>query len=60
MKAMTRQQLADCAGVTTKTLGHYLERHWDELWPLGLRPREILPPKVVAWLIDKYGIDVDD
>ena len=45
MKAMTRQQLAACAGVTSKTLGNYINRHWDELWALGMRPYEILPPK---------------
>ena len=40
---MTRQQLAACAGVTSKTLGNYINRHWDELWALGMRPYEILP-----------------
>ena len=59
MKAMTRQELADCAGVTTKPLGNYLRRHWDELWALGLRPRQILPPSVVEWLCDHYGIRKD-
>jgi DNA-binding XRE family transcriptional regulator len=58
MKAMTRQELADCAGVTTKTLGNYIKRHRDELWALGMRPREILPPSVVAWLVNNYGIDI--
>lgn len=60
MKAMTRQQLADCAGVTTKTLGNYIKRHWDELWVLGMRPYEILPPSVVEWLSYHYGINIDD
>lgn len=57
---MTRQQLADCAGITSKTLGNYIHRHWDELWALGMRPYEILPPSVVEWLVDNYGIDIDD
>ena len=60
MKAMTRQQLADSAGVTTKTLGNYIQRHWDVLWALGMRPREILPPSVVEWLSHNYSIRVDD
>lgn len=60
MKAMTRQQLAECAGVTTKTLQNYIERHWDELWALGMRPRQILPPSVVEWLCKNYGISIDD
>jgi hypothetical protein len=60
MKAMTREQLADCAGVTTKTLDRYIKRHWDELWALGLRPRQILPPSVVEWLSSHYCIRIDD
>ena len=60
MKEMTRQELADCAGVTTKTLGKYIKRHWEELWLLGMRPNQILPPSVVAWLVHNYGIDVKE
>ena len=60
MKAMTRQQLAACAGITTKTLGNYIKRHWDKLWALGMRPYEILPPSVVEWLSHHYCIKVDD
>ena len=60
MKAMTRQELADCAGVTTKTLRNYIKCHWDELWAIGMRPNHILSPKVVEWLARNYGIDVKD
>lgn len=60
MKAMTRQELADCAGVTTKTLGNYIKCHWDELWAIGMRPYQILSPRVVEWLARNYGIDVTD
>jgi len=27
---------------------------------MGMKPRHILPPKVVAWLVERYSIDVDD
>ena len=57
---MTREQLADCAGVTTKTLSKYIKRHWDELWTLGMRPRQILPPSVVEWLTSHYCIRIED
>ncbi len=60
MKAMTRQELADCAGVTTKTLRNYIKCHWDELWAMGMRPNHILSPKVVEWLARNYGINVGD
>ena len=59
MKAMTRQQLAACAGITTKTLGNYINRHWEELCALGMRPYEILPPSVVEWLADHYSINIE-
>jgi hypothetical protein len=59
MKAMTRTKLAACAGVSTRTLGRYIEAHLDELTALGLRPRNILPQKVVEWIVANYGADVD-
>ena len=60
MKAMTRQELADCAGVTTKTLANWIEPYHDQLYAMGMRPYQILPPRVVEWLANHYGIDVDD
>jgi hypothetical protein len=60
MKAMTRTKLAECAGVSRDTLGKYIDGHLDELQPLGYRRRLILPPKVVDWLVENYGIDLDD
>ena len=60
MKAMTRQELADKAGVTTKTLSNWLTPHEKVLSSMGMKPRHILPPKVVAWLVERYSIDVED
>ena len=60
MKAMTRTKLAECAGVSRKTLCNFIEAHVNELRMLGLRSRNILPPKVVEWIVENYGIDVDD
>jgi len=60
IRAMTREELAERAGVTTKTLGNYAKRHRDELYALGMRPRDILSPKVVAWFAENYGVNVDD
>ena len=56
MKAMTRQELADRAGVDRKTLYKYFLRHEDELWSLGVRPNQI----AVEWLSVNYGINIDD
>ena len=60
MKAMTRQELADRAGVDRKTLYKYFLRHKDELWSLGVRPNQIVPPSAVEWLSVNYGINIDD
>ena len=60
MRAMTRKELAIRADVTTKTLGNWIEPHKQILWDLGMRPYEILPPKVVEWMAWKYGINVED
>ena len=60
MKAMTRTRLAACAGVSRDTLRRYIAAHQEELKALGLRPRDILPQKVVEWIVENYGADVDD
>ena len=60
MKAMTRQELADCAGVSVRTLTGWCRPFKDELWMMGLRPRmKVLPPSIVAFLADKLCIDVE-
>ena len=61
MKAMTRQQLAACAGVSVKTLSKWCKPFLHELYELGLRPGMIvLPPNIVMWICDKFCIDVDN
>lgn len=60
MKAMTKQQLADRAGVSVKTLTNWCRPYQDELWMMGLRPRmKVLPPHIVMFLADKFCIDLD-
>lgn len=60
MKAMTKQQLAQCAGVSVRTLNRWCLPYQDELWTLGLKPRmKVLPPSIVAFLADKLCIDVE-
>ena len=60
IRAMTRQQVADCAGVDRKTLYNYFECHKEELQALGMRPRQLLPPSVVEWLMVNYGLHIED
>ena len=61
MKAMTKQQLADCAGVSVRTLNKWCKPFQHELYELGLRPGMIvLPPKIVMWICNNFCIDIDN
>ena len=59
MKAMTKQQLADYAGVTTKTLMSWCEPFQKELEAMGMQPNmRVLPPHIVNYITEKFSIDV--
>ena len=61
MKAMSKQQLADSAGVTTKTLMSWCEPFLSELETMGLKlGMRVLPPNIVKWIADKFCIDVGE
>ena len=52
MKAMSKSELAQAAGVSVDTLMRWLEE-------LGMRPgMRVLPPKVVAYIVETLCIDV--
>ena len=59
MRAMTKQQLAAFAGVSTRTLRNWLKPHEQELARMGLTPgMRVLPPNIVKWIADQFCIDV--
>ena len=59
MKAMSKQQLADKAGVSLNTLNRWCKPFQRELEALGLPPRaRMLPPVVVKFIAEKLCIDV--
>ena len=61
MKAMSKQQLAESAGVTVKTLMNWCEPFQRELEALGMQPRmKILPPRIVSFIAEKFCIDLGD
>lgn len=60
MRSMTREKLASRAGVTTRTLFNYIQKHLDELEALGYHSNQILSPIVLAWFAKNYGVNVDD
>ena len=59
MKAMSKQQLADCAGISVRTLMEWCKPFHEELVAMGLRPNaKVLSPGIVAFLAEKFCIDV--
>ena len=61
MRAMTKQQLAESAGVTTKTLMSWCEPFTKELEAMGLQPNmKVLPPRIVSFITEKLCIDVGE
>ena len=59
MKAMTRQQLAACAGVDVRTLHNWIKPYRKTLCEMGMpKGKGALPPNVVKWIADKYSIDI--
>jgi hypothetical protein len=60
MKAMSKSELADKAGVTVTTLMNWCEPHMKELKAMGMRPNQrLLSPRIVKFLVDTFSIDID-
>jgi hypothetical protein len=60
MKAMSKSELADEAGVTVTTLMNWCEPHMKELKAMGMRPNQrLLSPRIVKFLVDTFSIDID-
>ncbi len=61
MKAKSKQELADSAGVSLRTLRNWLQPYLPELIAMGYRQsQKILPPNIVAWICDKLCIDMEE
>ena len=59
MKAMSKQQLADKAGVSLNTLNKWCKPLQQQLLQLGMIPgARMLPPVVVKFIADKFCIDL--
>ena len=55
---MTRQELAQLAGVSERTLRRWIQRSHQQLIASGYQPSQRkLPPRVVRLLMDFYGIE---
>ncbi len=59
MKAMSKSELAQCAGVSPRTFCRWLAGHKEELRRLGISPKaHIIPPVGVRYICEQYGIDL--
>ena len=57
---MSKQQLADCAGVSVNTLMKWCRPFMNELEQMGLKPRaKILPPHIIKYIADKFTIIIE-
>ena len=61
MKAMSKQQLADAAGVSVGTLMNWCRPYRKELETMGIQPHmKVLPPHIVRFITEKFCIDVEN
>ena len=59
MKSMLKSELAERAGVSVTTLMNWCKPYHQELVKLGLRPNaKVLPPRIVAFIAEKFCIDI--
>ena len=59
MKAMLKQELAEKAGVSPRTLSRWCQPYRKELMLMGWKPKmKLLPPHIVKFLSDIFCIDV--
>ena len=59
MKAMSKQQLADAAGVSVTTLMNWCKAYRSELDALGMRQNmRVLPPHIVKFIAEKFCIEL--
>ena len=58
---MSKQQLADAAGVSVKVLMSWCRPYKAELESMGLKHKDrVLPPRIVKFIAEKFCIDVED
>ncbi len=59
MKRMLKKELAQCAGVSMRTLSRWLSGEAEQLKVLGVQPKDrLLTPKAVRYICEKFDIEV--
>ena len=57
---MSKQQLADAAGVSVGTLMNWCRPYRKELDAMGVKTKDrVFSPKVVKFIVEKFCIDVE-
>ena len=57
---MSKQQLADKAGVSINTLNRWCKPLCKDLEAMGLPPKaRMLPPNIVKFIAERFCIDVE-
>ena len=60
MRALSKQQMADRAGVSVKTLMRWCKPYREELERMGMTPdMRVLPPHIVRWMAEQFCIDIE-
>ena len=58
MKSVYKYELAEAAGVSSRTFRRWLSSNRDALASFGVNATtKILPPRAVEWICRQYGID---
>lgn len=61
MKSYYKSELADVAGVSTRTFTRWIQQHQSQLADMGVTSKtQLLPPKAVRYLSDIYCIELDE
>ena len=59
MKSMSKSQIAECAGVSVRTLMNWCEPFREELTSMGMTPTaKVLPPHIVKFICEKFDIEL--
>jgi len=60
MKSMSKSELANCAGVSVRTLMNWCRAFNKELTEMGMLPNQkLLPPHVVKFIAEKFDINIE-
>jgi len=58
-KAMYKSELAEMAGVSSRTFRRWLQRHRGALEAMGVSPKtQLLPPVAVKYVCEMFCIDI--